>query len=204
MRKIWMGCAVAALVAATGCGGSAARGSASSTATDEHQGPDQVCTVCTVEGTGEIRLGDVAVPVRVDVTPDAERQLGSAPGAFWVAEKGFLVTQRTCTRERGTLRATLSGYGVGIGIVTIVVTDGGPDARGTVAVTQDAPQPGHVFDATFPATELASGDLRIAGLEQCSAPCAEGQCLCPDDHVTCEPCAPPAPATPTPPASLPK
>lgn len=209
MRKA-SGWVVAAVLAGTGCGGGGNQGVSQATV-DEHKGPDVSCAQCFVTGGGQIFLGEQGVQFDIQAIPESGPAAGPGFGGTGVAAKGHVQfnavpasgdglaldanvdTILSCSREGGVLIAVVGGTIVGDGRFTAVVTDGGEPADDTIAFTDTT---------TIPTTSVANGNIQVHQLDQCEAPCPEGQCVCPDDHVTCEPC-PPADPPATMPAPLP-
>ena len=214
MRKT-TGWAVAAILAATGCGGAVGTPT-SQPMLDEHDGPDAVCGGCKVTGGGQLRLGETRAQFAINAIPESGPAAGPGFGGEGVAAKGKLLLQAvpsgeggpdlrgevdtivSCGRTDGVLTATVSGTTECDGRFTAVVTDGGEPEQDTIALT--APR-------SIGPVDVENGNIQVHELDRCEEPCPEGQCLWPESN-TCAPCGeevplPEPPPPPPPPAPLP-
>jgi hypothetical protein len=188
---------LAVVLAAAGCG-SRVGFAQTSGSSDPHQGPDVSCGVCQVTGSGQLHLGARVFQVDVQAVQDGSGAGWSGEGS---AAKGHLTlhevggqgedldglvdTITSCTREQKGLHAWIAGATAAGARFQVELSDmGGAHTEDSLSCTSTL---------SFVPTEVASGEVVIQGLERCDAPCNAGQCLCPDDHVTCETCHPPPP-----------
>lgn len=202
MRKT-IGWGVAALVAAVGCGGGEPK-AVSQAWRDEHKGPNAVCAECKVTGGGQFVFGGQTFQFDVQAIPESGPAAGPGFGGVGIAAKGHFDFQVvpasggglevdsavdtivSCARVGGVLTATISGTIDGNGRFVAVVTDGGEPEVDTLSFTDTT---------TLPATAVADGNIQVHDLDRCEQPpvCPEGECPCPDDPLTCEPCHVPTP-----------
>jgi hypothetical protein len=211
-----MGWAAVLAAVAIGCGGKATTGRGQTSA-DQHQPPSDpqqqpaaqsqgvACAGCDVDADGTFMIGGEAERFTVTSRKGSGPGFGGAgmaatgsvdlcgPFAF----TGVVDTLVECDESGGIRHARLEGpiTSGGGGRFTVNVFDG----------DQVAPDQFWLFAsyATQPFDRFVEQDVsgvQIGDLNQCQEPkCPEGQCLCPEDHVTCEPCASPPPPAPTPP-----
>lgn len=196
--------AAAALVAACGNGATAVPTSGN---VDEHQGRDQVCGVCSVQGSGQFTWNGAAIRFEAAADHVAAPAAGYG-GVGWSASgylrlhgvpaaaggpdlSGAVDTIVSCDRVGGLLRATVSGTMAGERF-TAVVTDGGATGSDTVALA--APR---VIEAVC----LDSGSVQVSGSGSCHPICGEGLCWC-HDELQCESCASANAGDPAPPPCL--